>query len=250
MKAKVIMKQTLRKLKKASPAILAVASGVGVLATAVLSAKSTAKAIPIINEYDNEEQDRKKTVGTAKNVAKCYIPTAIVSMATISSIVGAHLINKHQKKELMGAYMALGTVFANYKSQVKKEYGAETEEQIQKTAEKIAEADKNDSNLITFTDCFKGETFEATMADVIAAEYDTNLKLQQEGYVTVNDFYKALGQESMNGGDEVGWSWYTLEEDFGLIWLPFYNETTKTDDGMEICVIGTYSDPVNNFLDY
>lgn len=249
MKAKAIMKQTLRKLKKASPAILAVASGIGVVATAVLSAKSTAKAIPIINEYDNEERDHKKTVSTVKDVAKCYIPTAIVSAATISSIAGAHIINKHQKKELMGAYMALGTAFANYKSQVKKEYGAEAEEQIQKNAEEIGEAEKNNSDLITFTDCFKGETFEATLADVIAAEYDMNLKLQQEGYITVNDFYAVLGQEPMNGGDEVGWSWYTLDEDFGFIWLPFYEETTKTDDGMEICVIGTYADPRNDFLE-
>lgn len=249
MKAKRLMARTLRKLKKASPTILAVASGVGVVATAVLSARSTMKALPTMTTYENPEHEREKTFSAVKEVAKCYVPTAIVGIATISSITSAHIINKRQQKAMLGAYMALGTAFSQYKTQAKNLYGEDTDEKIQNAVQQQKDDSDSDEKLYTFTDAWKNEPFEREWSDVLAMEYNMNLKLQQEGYISINDIYRELELPEMDGGDAIGWSWEMLAESFEFVWLPFIQTQITTDDGMEIWMISVACDPSSDYLE-
>lgn len=249
MNAKIFAKRALKKLKKASPTILAIASGVGVVATAVLSARSTLKAMPTITSYENKEHIPEKTVSAVKEVVKCYSPTVAVGAATICSIAGAHILNKRQQKALTSAYLALGTAFSQYKSQARELYGDDADEKIQAAVEQKKEETEDDDKLYTFTDEWKNEPFEKTWSDVLATFYNLNLQLQQEGYVSVNDIYRQLELPEMSGGDAVGWSWEMLGDMFDICWLPFQQTKITTDDGMEIWMISVPCDPSPKYME-
>ena len=91
----------LRKLKKAAPYILSGLSIVGVAATAVMSAKATAKALEQAEERDD--------------TWKCYIPTALVAIATCAVIIGNGVINRKRQASLMSAYALLASQYKRYK---------------------------------------------------------------------------------------------------------------------------------------
>ncbi len=251
MKFKTLLRRSWRGLERASPTILAVVSGVGVVATAVLSAKATPKAIAIKQAYESaehDEPDKKTTYKAVLDCSKCYVPTAITGIVTISCIFGGHAISQKRQKALMGAYVALGAAFSNYKSQVAATYGAEAEKEIQKAANETGEQSKDDVNLYTFIVPGLDEPIERTWGAVLAAEYNTNYFLQKDGYASLNDFYKELDLPPVEGGDEVGWSFDTLIEDVDMAWIPFINSPFTLSDGMQITKIELMSGPCVGYL--
>lgn len=249
MKFKKMLRRSWKSLKRASPTILAVVSGAGVIVTAVLSAKATPKALSIKEAYEaSGKEDKKTTYKAVLDCCKCYVPTAVSSAVTIACIFGGHAISQNRQKALMGAYVALGAAFSNYKAQVAEICGPEVEEKVQEAADKFAKEAKNDEHLYTFVDDFRNEPFERTWGDVLAAEYNVNYFLQREGYVCLNQFYKELGLSPIKGGDDIGWSFDTLFDEVEIAWIPFINTPFNLEDGMKMVKIEVVSAPNAKFL--
>jgi len=253
MKVSTILKRSWRGLKRASPAILAVASGVGVVVTAVLSAKAAPRAMQISQEYEaaenNGEGKEARARRTVLDTCKCYAPAAISGVVTISCIFGAHVINQNRQKTLMGAYAALGAAFAKYKAQANMLFGENADKEIQSAVEKFDKKVSEDEATYTFIDRYREEPYEKTWSDVLAAEYNTNYQLQRDGYASLNDFYRWLDLPPIPGGDEAGWSFETLIDEVEICWIPFINSPYTLDDGMQMVSIEIAVEPTLRFID-
>lgn len=254
MKFQTMMKRSWRGLKRASPTILAVASGIGVVVTAVLSAKATPKVMIINERYEKAEAEGKTGKHLDREivmeVCKCYAPAVISGTATILCIAGGQIINRNRQKELVGAYVALGAAFSSYKSQVAAKFGEDVEKSIQLDADKSKKEVEEDEKLYTFIDSYRDKPYERTWSDVLAAEYNVNYYLQVDGCVSLNQFYQQLDLPPIEGGDEIGWSLDTLIEDLDVPWVPFINTPFTLDDGMQMTKIEIASEPRLDYMNY
>lgn len=207
---KVNFKPFLRKLKKAAPYILSGLSVVGVVATAVLSAKNTVKALEQVEERDD--------------AWKCYIPTALATIATVAVIIGNGILNHKQQASLISAYTVLASTYKKYRDKNKELHGVEADKQImneiaiEKTEPIVISRPSigsistldwgcdNEETPHVFYDTFSKRYFESTISRVLQAEMNLSNDFSLGGWVSMNDFYELLGLEKIEGGDEVGWS--------------------------------------------
>lgn len=96
-----------------------------------------------------------------------------------------------------------------------------------------------------FYDELSKRYFEASIEQVLAAEYHLNRNFMLRGYVTINEFYEFLGISHIDGGDMLGWD--VCEE---IFWIDFDHRKITLDDGMECCYISTVFSPSEDWLEY
>lgn len=235
-------KPILRKLKKAAPYILSGLSVIGVAATAILSAKATAKALEQVEERDD--------------TWKCYIPTALTAIATCACIISNGVLNRKQQASLISAYTLLAGSYKKYREKTKAIYGEEADRLIingmaveqAKTGFKIYNQGlvnvtssgwdhEEDEVKHLFYDTLSERYFESTLSRVYQAELalNRNMSVSCGGFVTVNDFYKFLGLEPISGGDEIGWA---LCDCYTFVEFNHYSQKIEDDPGeLEVYVI-------------
>ena len=112
--------------QKAAPTVLTILSSVGVIATAVLSAKAAVRNREQVNnckEYSDGEIEKYKE----------YIPAVISGAATIACIFGANALSKRQRVQMAAAYTLLAQSYAQYKNKVVEMCGPETHRSIMNT---------------------------------------------------------------------------------------------------------------------
>lgn len=73
-----------------------------------------------------------------------------------------------------------------------------------------------------FYDSFSKRYFQATISQVLQAEYHINRNMVLGAFVTLNDFYDFLGISHVEGGDVVGW----LLSD-SMYWIDFDNSKAR-----------------------
>lgn len=250
MKAKpALFKRAGKALQKAAPTILTCAGTAGVVATAVLAVRATPKALKCIErekEAKNVENGgnltRMETIGACW---QCYVPAAVTGIATIGCIFGANVLNRHQQASLVSAYALASRSLNRYKQKVKELYGEEAHrkvmsalaaEQSEKrpiyagtfvatTSLGFEEADEEER---LFYDAISSRYFQATISQVLQAEYHLNRNFALSGgFITLNDFYDFLGISKTPEGDKIGW----MVSD-GLYWVDFDHQRTVVDDGL------------------
>lgn len=250
MKTKPALMQRVGKvLKKATPTILTCISAAGVVATTVLAVKATPKALKQVDMakkaktmQNGEKLTRMETIGACW---QCYVPTAITGIATIGCIFGANALNRRQQASLVSAYTLVSRSYNRYKQKVKEIYGEEAHKKIMKSlaVEKstkpplyagtllgMSSLDFEDANEeeMLFYDAISERYFQATISQVLQAEYHLNRNFALSGgFITLNQFYEFLGIEGVPGGDRVGWM--VSDE---LYWVDFNHEKTVVDDGL------------------
>lgn len=199
----------LRKAKKALPYILSGLSIAGVVATAIFSAKATAKALEHVEERDD--------------TWKCYIPTALTAIATALCIIGNGILNKKQQASLVAAYTLLASNYKKYREKTKEICGEETDQKIICSID-VEEPKKEiifnpgvvlpasldwgideEETQHLFYEAFGKRYFTSTADKVRLAEMMMCNNLYSNGWVSINDFYRYLGLETVTGGDEIGW---------------------------------------------
>lgn len=184
-----------RSLKKASPTILTCIGAAGVVATAVLAVKATPKADSLIKADSRRNHDGDPYAATkleaVKSCWKCYIPAAATGVATIICIFGANTLNKKQQASLASAYALVNRSYSDYKHKLKELYGEDAHKKIMESiaAEKssmppitatggfsnssLEFEDANEEQRL-FYDSFSKRYFQATISQVLQAEYHIN----------------------------------------------------------------------------
>lgn len=241
-------------LKRNASTILTCIGGVGVVATAVMSAKATPKALLLLDEAKKEKGEELTKFEKVKTAAPAYIPAAIVGVSTIACVFGANALNKRQQAALMSAYALLDSSYKDYKKKVGELYGENADKEVKAELAKDKYVDEavelKNSNKQLYYDEFSERYFEATTEDLLRAENMVNREMAATAGVFLNEFYDAVGLERTDYGDYMGWSSCELYDTCWSSWLEFYHEKVIMDDGLEVTIITFGMEPTFDFENY
>lgn len=242
-------------LKRHSPTILTCIATVGVVATSVMAAKATPKAIKLLEKATDEKGEDLTKLEVVQVAGPAYIPAVITCIATISCIFGANVLNKRSQASLASAYAMLDQSYQRYRKAANSVYGedADSKIKVQVAKEMYVSADgyaiydsdmDKTSEKTLFYDSYSQRYFTATMSSVLNAQYHLNRNYILRGYVNLNEFYEFLGIDKIDCGDDIGWTMDYMD-DIGITWLDFENCYVKMEDGMECYIISTLIEPTS-----
>ena len=181
--------------------------------------------------------------------AKCYYPTFIIGVSTMGCILGSNALSHRSQAGLISAYGLLSESFGRYKNKVIEHHGYEEHKKI---INELALEDREKMDLYVYGafsspslngssiskddrvypvhDAYSNRWFEATLSEIIEAEYHLNRNLCLGEVVLMNDYYHFLGLEQTIEGNELGW-FLGSEDDY--YWIDFSNELMHLADGTE-----------------
>lgn len=219
--------------------------GIGdVILTTGLAIKATPEALTKIDEATKKKGAKLTKKEKIMVAARCYIPTAIALGTTIASILGANVLNKKQQAALSTALVAAKQSYEKYKAQVNEALGPKADDFIEKyfEAKKKDEEDGNppwDAKQTFYLEGYP-EFFEATMQEVIQAEYMLNRLYALRGCANFNDFLRYLKLPTVDDdGEELGWDAYEGAMECGYQWIDFTHRYRTINDDMLVCDICT-----------
>lgn len=248
-------------VKRNLPTILTSVAAVGVVATAVASAKATPKAIKLLEVAEKEKGEELTKFEKVKVAAPVYIPSAIIGTATIACVFGSDIINRRRQAALISAYTVLDQSYKAYRDKVKDVLGEETDthimgeiakdkfEEVKETFDIIKREEKDERTKLFYEE-YSGRYFESTMDDVIEAEYHFNRNFALRDYADLNELYSFLGLPETEYGATVGWGRYAGESVYGYQWVDFCHVKEYMDDGTEYYRIAIPFGPTADYLDY
>lgn len=241
-------------LRRNGSTILTCLGGVGVIATSVMAAVATPKALELVRLAEEEKQDRLTKTEVVIATAPAYIPTIVMGAATIACIFGANMLNTRQQAAITSAYALLDSSYKEYKKKVDELYGEDAGRRVRG---EIAKDSYNESEVVVedkekqlFYDLFSDRYFESTIEDVQRAEYRVNRHLATRDYVYLNEFYEEIGIEPIESGYQLGWSTGLCYAAYWQNWIDFTHEKVVLDDNLECYIIKIQQDPIVGFEDY
>jgi hypothetical protein len=233
--------------------ILTGMAGVGLIATAVFTAKATPKAMTRVENAREEKGEELTKLETAIAAAPAYIPPILTGVATLACMFGANVLNKRQQASLMSAYALVDDSYREYKKKVEELYGEGSNQKVQAeiAKDKYEESDlEPEDGMKLFYDEFSGRYFESTIEKVQRAEYEINRDLNMQCYATLNDFYDYLGLIPIDGGEDLGWSADMNAEYYWQSWIDFIHHDVVMDDGLEVTIITMVIEPTLGWEEY
>lgn len=229
-------------MSKHSPEILTGLGITGMITTTVLAVKVTPKAVRLIEakkkELKTDELTIKETVFTTW---KLYLPAASICATSIACLIGATTISSKRNAALATAYSISNRAFKTYKEKVIETIGEKKERDIrQKIAQDEVNKGSEDQRQIIITskgqtlcmDSWSGRYFRSDLDTIRKAVNELNRSMTYHNYVSLNEYYYAIGLEQVKHGDYMGWN-----IDRGLIELDFSATITDTD---EPCIVISY----------
>lgn len=241
-----LLRSSMLFLKKNAPMILTCAGSAGVIATSIMAAKATPKALTLLENAKIEKGEDLTKTEKIKVAGPAYIPTVITGASTIVCVFGANALNNRQKSALMSAYALL----------VKKLDQLYEEDTVDKIEDKIVK-DKYNENPYPienekelFYDNFSQRYFEATTEKVLYAEHVLNRRMAYAHSAYLNEFYELLGLEPMDYGEFLGWFCNEICDTYKESQIKFVHSKIIMDDGLEVTIIRMCTEPTFYFEDY
>lgn len=232
MTAQQLLNKTTHILKAHSPKIYAGIAIVGVGATSYLAAKATVQASDIIraNEAaDGRIEDRQARIKEhTKHVWKLYIPTAVSGAATVGCIVGSSRAGSRRTVAAVTAYSLTEKAFSEYRHKVVEQFGAGKEQKIRdEIAQDRINANQPNNVIIAgkgevlCCELYTGRYFKSEMEELKKAENTVNHMINNQAYVTLDDFYYEIGIGSTCVSNDMGWDGDKLMElEFSTVLTP------------------------------
>lgn len=246
MNASKLIKNVQTSMKKNSPQILTGIGIAGMITTTIMAVRATPKAMFLIEEAEMEKGDEPLTpVEAIKAGWTCYIPSMIVGGVSIACLIGASSVNLRRNAALATAYTLSESALKEYQEKVIEEIGEKKEEAVR---DRIAK-DHIEKNPVTKNEVILTEKGEALCYDMISGRYfktdidklrkaenDLNRQMRDDIYVSLNEFYYAIGLDPIKIGDKIGWN-----IDRGYIDLNFSSQLTE--DGRPCLVLDYHVGP-------
>lgn len=231
-------------LQKHSPRLLFGAGIVGVIGTAVLTARATLKLDGVLEEHrvtaedlvhasetnmPEEQVTKLKAVlytRTAMRVVKLYGPAVVVGAASIACLTSSHHILTNRNAGLMVAYSTLEKGFNKYRERVMADAGSEKDREYMYGSEErsFVKVNKNGTEKTVvethvdpdgpsgYAKLFGKDTTNNWNAEpsynvlfLRSIQNYLNDRLQARGHVFLNEAYDDLGLERTPAGAVVGW---------------------------------------------
>ena len=220
-------------LSKHAPEILTGIGIAGMVTTTVLAVRATPKALSLIDAKKQEVFDdldpaeipsnntnyneiQLKPIEVIKVAWKPYIPAAVTGVTSVACLIGASSVNARRNAALATAYQLSQTALTNYKEKVIETIGEKKEKVIKdKIAKEKIEKDpvsKKGDIIITEKgntlcyDAISGRYFKSDIEQIKKVVNELNRQMLNEMYISLNQFYIALGLSTTTLGDELGWN--------------------------------------------
>jgi hypothetical protein len=243
---------------KHSPTILTGIGVAGVISTIISAHNDTIKALAILDDELLERNPTSKVQPTIDKITdeftkkeivkltwKCYVPTAILATITMGCIVGGNSINLRRNAALAGAYSLAETALKEYKNKVVETMGKNKDKEIKEEIikDKLRENPYYKTEVIRTGrgdtlcyDSYSGRYFWSDMNDIKAAINNLNMRMRNENWATLNDFYSEIDIEGIKAGDLLGW-----HVNYGTVELDY--DTHLSDDGRPCLVVDFDTEP-------
>ena len=233
-----------------SASILTGLGVVGVIGTAVVTAKLTPKALDILEEREKFKQDNYGHSLTRFEkvlaVTPTYMPAILIGLATCSCIIGSNRINQIRQASLMSAYTYLDSCYKEYQRKVKEVFGEDGEKKVIDELSKEVELYNKYGSLFEkklFYDEISKRYFEMSMYEIKDVEYKINRMFNFLGCLKLNEVYEFFNLKPTDFGDKVGWSAFKDWECVGFSWITMSFEEVITNDGLEALKISFDMEP-------
>lgn len=231
--------------KKHAPVILFALGTVGVVGAAILACRATLRVSEVLDEVDANveaakelrdgklegygEAEYKKEVSklyfaAGAKIARMYAPAVIVGAASIAALTGSHVMLNKRYAQAAAAYAALDAGFKQYRERVIAKLGKDKDLEFRHGIQEmeIVEEGPNGPEIKTIkradakvpsiyarwfdegSHAFEREGM-GNFLFLRAQQADWNRRLQQDGYVMLNDVLYKLGIPRCPEGQLVGW---------------------------------------------
>lgn len=198
-------------IQKALPDILTIAGSIGVVTTAILSARAGAKF---------------SKLETTKEKVLCCAPAVITGAVTIACVIGSYKSAKRINAALAASYALLETRMEAQK------HAYPPEVKMEVMAQNITEIEENEEDEELYYDAYSDRYFQCTPAKFLKVIFNVNRLLQMDGRVCLNDIYDDLGFEHDKDYDDMGWTVNMLEEESCYNWIEVTDTKTPVDVGL------------------
>lgn len=188
--------------KKNGHYILSALSVAGTVASIILTAKVTPKAVQRKEELKKQKGDDFTKKDAVISDIKSYAPVIATGIGTIASIVGNTILSNRQQASLIGLYTFANASYGKYKDKINS--ALEKAGLKDKIEEDIARQDARDMGLsisddkpdtILVYDMFTLSYIETTMDELLTAEHYINERVRKCGRCSVIDFYRQLDMD-------------------------------------------------------
>lgn len=201
--------------KRHSPEILTGIGIAGMITTTIMAVRATPKALTIIGECEVDENRKLSKTEVVKATWTCYIPSAIVGGASIACLVGSTSVNLRRNAALAAAYSCAETALREYQDRVVEVIGEKKEQTIRDAvAKERIEKHPVSEQQILYTghgdtlcyDAWCSRYFKSDIEVIRRAIHELNDRLRVDDYISLNEFYDAIGLEESKTGEILGWN--------------------------------------------
>lgn len=203
-------------MQKHSPEILTGLGIGGMITSTILAVRATPKALKLMEAKKKELKTTKLTAkDTVKTTWKCYIPAVATSVVSATCIIGASSVNLKRNAALATAYRLSEAALTEYKEKVIETIGEKKEQAIhdEMAKDKVERNPVSTSEVIItdkgdtlFYDILSGRYFKSDIEKIRAARNELNRQMLDDMYISVNEFYDAIGLPHTAQGYEFGWN--------------------------------------------
>ena len=240
-----------------SASILTGIGVVGVISTAITTAKLTPKALDILEEREKIAQDVYGESLTKFEkvlaVTPTYMPAILLGLATCSCIIGSNHINQIRQASLMSAYTYLDSCYKEYQRKVKEVFGEDGEKKVREELHKEIELYDKYGSLFEkklFYDEISKRYFEMSMYEIKDVEYKINRMFNFLGALKLNEAYEFFNLRPTEYGETVGWSALRDWEVIGYSWIEVTFDEITTHDGLQAFAIRFNMQPTKDYLQW
>ena len=219
------------KIKSNEATILTILGGIGLVATAVLTARETPKAIRLVAEASLEKGEELTPVETAITIAPAYIPAIACGVSSLLCIFGANVLNKKTQASLMSAYTMAGNMYRDYRKKNIEMFGEENDKAIMDELSRERcdyhrlGIDSPDAK-VRWYEPISGTWLEAYEREIMDAEYHFNRNYTMRGCASVNELFMFLGIDYDVDEEEYGWDMAS-----GVYWVDFEHQLKHDSKG-------------------
>ena len=216
-----------------SPEILTGIGITGMVTAMVLAVKATPNALELIADATNEKANNlieteefedkdsfEKAVALTpvekvKSAWKCYIPATATSILSIVCLISSVSVTSRRTAALAAAYTLSESTLKEYQEKVIDTFG---EKKAQTLRDAVAQ-DKVEKNSVESKQVIITGNGETLFYDVLSDRYltsdvetirksinDLNIRLRDEMYISVNDYFAEIGLPETGIGLELGWN--------------------------------------------
>jgi hypothetical protein len=203
-----------KQVKGNAPEILAALGLTGVVTTSYLTAKA---AIKMTQDEDADPNATKKE--NVKRYWKLYIPPAVSGALTMACIVGSSQASGRRTAAAITAFSVTEKAFADYKDRVVDQVGKNQEQKIRDriVQEKIEQKPASGQVIFAGTghvlccEMFTERYFRSDSQTLQKAQDAINVRIGDDLYVMLSEFYDLIGLPHTSQSDYVGWKEKPME---------------------------------------